>query len=59
MDIFMNWLATRHHQPNDDMQQPGLDFLIIVQQGADALGHTQTWRRFALWAYVHGKWIVG
>jgi Zn-dependent M28 family amino/carboxypeptidase len=26
MDIFMNWLATRQHQPNDDMQQPGLDF---------------------------------
>ncbi len=25
-DIFMNWLATRQHQPNDDMQQPGLDF---------------------------------
>lgn len=34
-------------------------FLIIVQQGRDALGHTQTWQRFALWAYVHGKWIVG
>jgi hypothetical protein len=26
MDIFMNWMATRQHQPNDDMQQPGLDF---------------------------------
>jgi hypothetical protein len=26
MDIFMNWLVTRQHQPNDDMQQPGLDF---------------------------------
>lgn len=26
IDIFMNWLATRQHQPNDDMQQPGLDF---------------------------------
>ena len=26
MDIFMNWLTTRQHQPNDDMQQPGLNF---------------------------------
>ena len=26
MDIFMNWMDTRQHQPNDDMQQPGLDF---------------------------------
>ena len=26
MDIFTNWMATRQHQPNDDMQQPGLDF---------------------------------
>jgi len=26
MDIFMSWLSTRQHQPNDDMQQPGLDF---------------------------------
>jgi hypothetical protein len=28
MDIFMNWLATRQHQPNDDMQQPGLNFEV-------------------------------
>jgi hypothetical protein len=26
MEIFMNWIATRYHQPQDDMQQPGLDF---------------------------------
>jgi hypothetical protein len=24
--IFRNWLQTRYHQPQDDMQQPGLDF---------------------------------
>jgi Zn-dependent M28 family amino/carboxypeptidase len=25
-EIFKNWEATRYHQPQDDMQQPGLDF---------------------------------
>jgi hypothetical protein len=25
-EIFANWEATRYHQPNDDMNQPGLDF---------------------------------
>jgi Zn-dependent M28 family amino/carboxypeptidase len=24
--IFENWAQTRYHQPQDDMQQPGLDF---------------------------------
>jgi Zn-dependent M28 family amino/carboxypeptidase len=24
--IFKDWEATRYHQPQDDMQQPGLDF---------------------------------
>jgi hypothetical protein len=28
MDIFMKWQATRYHQPNDDMQQPGLNFEV-------------------------------
>jgi len=26
VEIFKNWEATRYHQPQDDMQQPGLDF---------------------------------
>jgi hypothetical protein len=30
-------------------------FLIVVQQGRDALGHTEFWQRFALWAYEHGR----
>jgi hypothetical protein len=25
-DIFKNWELTRYHQPQDDMDQPGLDF---------------------------------
>jgi hypothetical protein len=25
-EIVENWLSTRYHQPQDDMQQPGLDF---------------------------------
>lgn len=33
-------------------------FLIVVQQGRDALGHTGLWQRFALWAYVHGRSLV-
>ena len=33
-------------------------FLIIVQQGRDALGHTVIWQRFAMWAYVHGRSLV-
>jgi len=27
VEIFKNWEATRYHQPSDDMQQPGLDFI--------------------------------
>ena len=30
-------------------------FLIVVQQGRYALGHTESWQRFALWAYEHGR----
>ncbi len=33
-------------------------FLIVVQQGRDALGHTEFWQRFALWAYAHGRVFV-
>lgn len=29
--IFENWEATRYHQPQDDMEQPGLDFEAAVQ----------------------------
>jgi hypothetical protein len=25
-EIFKNWEQTRYHQPQDDMDQPGLDF---------------------------------
>ena len=34
-------------------------FLIVVQQGRDALGHTGFWQTFALWAYMHGRWMAG
>jgi len=33
-------------------------FLIVVQQGRDALGHTELWQRFALWVYVHSRSFV-
>ena len=29
--IFTNWERTRYHQPQDDMQQPGLDFETAAQ----------------------------
>jgi Zn-dependent M28 family amino/carboxypeptidase len=29
--IFENWEETRYHQPQDDMEQPGLDFDAAVQ----------------------------
>ncbi len=29
--IFANWERTRYHQPQDDMQQPGLDFETAAQ----------------------------
>jgi hypothetical protein len=28
--IFNNWEQTRYHQPQDDMNQPGLDFMAAV-----------------------------
>ena len=31
VEIFKNWEATRYHQPQDDMQQPGLDFNQAVK----------------------------
>jgi len=31
MEILMNWLATRQHQPSDDMNQPGLDFTAAAK----------------------------
>ena len=37
----------------------GTLFLVIVQQVRDAIGHTALWQRFALWAYAHGRWLVG
>ncbi len=30
-EIFENWERTRYHQPQDDMQQPGLDFETAAQ----------------------------
>jgi hypothetical protein len=30
-EIFEKWEATRYHQPQDDMQQPGLDFEAAAQ----------------------------
>jgi len=30
-DIFKNWEQTRYHQPQDDMDQPGLDFDAAVK----------------------------
>jgi len=30
-------------------------FLILIQQVRYALGHTELWQRFALWAYEHGR----
>ena len=30
-DIFKNWEQTRYHQPQDDMDQPGLDFDAAVR----------------------------
>ena len=30
-DIFKNWEETRYHQPQDDMDQPGLDFDAAVK----------------------------
>jgi len=29
--IFEKWEETRYHQPQDDMEQPGLDFKAAVQ----------------------------
>lgn len=31
LDIFKTWEATRYHQPQDDMAQPGLDFDAAAQ----------------------------
>ena len=31
--IFQNWEKTRYHQPQDDMEQPGLDFQAAAQFG--------------------------
>lgn len=33
-------------------------FLVVVQQGRDAFGHTGLWQKFALWVYVHGRPFV-
>jgi hypothetical protein len=41
--IFKDWEATRYHQPQDDMQQPGLDFDQAV--------------KYAQFAYLCG-WLV-
>lgn len=30
-EIFKNWEASRYHQPQDDMEQPGLDFEAAVK----------------------------
>jgi hypothetical protein len=41
--IFKDWEATRYHQPQDDMQQPGLDFNQAV--------------KYAQFAYLCG-WLI-
>ena len=41
--IFKNWEETRYHQPQDDMQQPGLDFNQAV--------------KYAQFAYLCG-WLI-
>lgn len=33
----------------------GTGFLIVVQQGRDAIGHTAAWQSFATWVYMHAR----